>query len=206
MANSAEPSGATCAWTVLGRFGPSICAWTHGLPVSACCLEYPSLYTLEERFFSVNDGLPLVSPPKPRQAAFAPDLSVRLICPYCRDPNPTIIEEFRAGDLVCAGCGWSLEAVLLILRASGGYVLPYSYVLPSRNPVFPKTFAIGEGDDPSRVGGATDPLMEGMEQLDTIIGFKDKDMGISRELQRAATRSQDSRRRKLLSAFRDISS
>jgi hypothetical protein len=48
--------------------------------------------------------------------------------------------------------------------------------------------------------------MEGMEQLDTIIGFKDKDMGISRELQRAATRSQDSRRRKLLSAFRDISS
>jgi transcription initiation factor TFIIB len=48
---------------------------------------------------------PLASPPKPRQVAIAPDLSVRLICPDCRDPNPIIIEEFRAGDLVCAGCG-----------------------------------------------------------------------------------------------------
>jgi transcription initiation factor TFIIB len=48
---------------------------------------------------------PLASPPKPQQAAFAPDLSVRLICPDCRDPNPTIVEEFGAGDLVCGGCG-----------------------------------------------------------------------------------------------------
>ena len=48
--------------------------------------------------------------------------------------------------------------------------------------------------------------MEGVEQLDTIIGFKDKGTGIARELQRAATRSQDSRKQKLLSAFRDISS
>jgi transcription initiation factor TFIIB len=70
---------------------------------------------------------------------------------------------------------------------------------------FPKTFANDEGDDPSRVGAATDPLMEGMEQLYTIIGFKDRGTGIARELQRAATRSQNSRERKLLSAFRDIS-
>ena len=48
---------------------------------------------------------PLASPPKPQQAAFAPDLSVRLICLDCRDPNPTIIEEFGSGDLVCAVCG-----------------------------------------------------------------------------------------------------
>jgi transcription initiation factor TFIIB len=47
--------------------------------------------------------------------------------------------------------------------------------------------------------------MEGMEQLDTIIG-KDRGTGIARKLQRAATRSQDSRGQKLLSAFRDISS
>jgi len=104
--------------------------------------------------------------------------------------------------------GLSLATVLLILGASGGYVLPYSsYVLASWSPVFPKTFANDEGDDPSRVGAATDPLMEGMEQLDTIIGFKDRGTGIARELHRAATRPQDSRfRRKLLSAFRDISS
>jgi transcription initiation factor TFIIB len=48
---------------------------------------------------------PLASPPKRQQAAFAPDLSVRLICPDCRDPNPTIVEDFKAGDPVCAGCG-----------------------------------------------------------------------------------------------------
>lgn len=49
--------------------------------------------------------------------------------------------------------------------------------------------------------------MEGMEQLDTIIGFKDGGTGIARELQRAATRSQNARsERNLLSAFRDISS
>jgi transcription initiation factor TFIIB len=103
--------------------------------------------------------------------------------------------------------GWSLQTVLLILGASGGYVLPYlSYILASRSPVFPKTFADDEGDDPSRVGAASDPLMEGMEQLDTIIGFKDGGTGIARELRRAATHSRDSRSRKLLSAFRDISS
>ena len=103
--------------------------------------------------------------------------------------------------------GWSLASVLLILGASGGYVLQYSsYVLSGRNLVFPKTFANDEGDDPSRVGAATDPLMEGMEQLDTIIGFKDRGTGIARELQRAAARSRDSRSRNLLSAFRDISS
>src|SRR6266702_1366358 len=48
---------------------------------------------------------PLASPPKPQQATFAPDLSVRLICPDCRVPNTAIIEEFGAGDLVCRGCG-----------------------------------------------------------------------------------------------------
>ena len=107
--------------------------------------------------------------------------------------------------------GWSLATVLLILGASGGYVLLHnsSYILAGRNSAFPipKTFANDEGDDPSRVGAASDPLMEGMEQLDTIIGFKDGGTGIARELQRAATRSQNSRsERNLLSAFRDISS
>ncbi|KAF8256702.1 hypothetical protein EI94DRAFT_1763529 [Lactarius quietus] len=115
---------------------------------------------------------PLAQPPKPQQAAFAPDLSVRLICPDCRDPNPTIIEEFGAGDLVCGSCGLVLGDRVVDTRSEW------------------RTFANDEGDDPSRVGAAADPLMEGMEQLDTIIGFKDGGTGIARELQRAATRSQ----------------
>lgn len=69
-----------------------------------------------------------------------------------------------------------------------------------------QTFANDEGDDPSRVGAASDPLLEGMEQLDTVISFKDGGSGIARELQRAASRSQSSRsERNLLTAFRDIS-
>ncbi|KAH9002156.1 hypothetical protein EDB84DRAFT_1573325 [Lactarius hengduanensis] len=54
---------------------------------------------------------------------------------------------------------------------------------------------------------AAHPLMEGMEQLDTIISFKNGSTGIACELQRTATRSQNSRsERNLLSAFRDMSS
>lgn len=70
-----------------------------------------------------------------------------------------------------------------------------------------RTFANDEGDDPSRVGAASDPLLEGMEQLDTVISFRDGGSGIARELQRAASRSQSSRsERNLLTAFRDIGS
>ena len=46
---------------------------------------------------------------------------------------------------------------------------------------FCKTLANDEGDDPSRVGAA---LMDGMEQLDTVISFRDGGSGIARELQR----------------------
>lgn len=49
--------------------------------------------------------------------------------------------------------------------------------------------------------------MEGMEQLDTVISFKDGGSGIARELQRAASRSSASRsERNLLQAFREIAS
>ena len=71
---------------------------------------------------------------------------------------------------------------------------------------FCKTFANNEGDEPSRVGAAMDPLMDGMEQLDTVISFCDGGSGIARELQRAAPRGQASRsERNLMQAFCDIS-
>ncbi|KAJ8515792.1 hypothetical protein ONZ45_g6846 [Pleurotus djamor] len=120
---------------------------------------------------------------------FGPDLAVRLICPECRDPNPNIVEEFGSGDLVCGNCGLVLGDRIVDTRSEW------------------RTFANDEGDDPSRVGAASDPLMEGIEQLDTVISFRDGGSGIARELQRAASRSQNSRsERNLLTAFRDISS
>ncbi|KAH9022254.1 hypothetical protein EDB85DRAFT_2186885, partial [Lactarius pseudohatsudake] len=119
------------------------------------------------------------------------DLSVRLICPDCRDPNPTIIEEFGTGDLVCG----AVELVQVL----GDCIVDIRSEW--------RTFANDKGGDPSRVSAAAGPLMEGMEQLDTIIGFKDCGTGIACELQRAPTYSQNSRsKRNLLSAFRDISS
>jgi len=126
---------------------------------------------------------------QPAAQVFAPDLAVRLICPECRDPNPHIVEEFSSGDLVCGVCGLVLGDRVVDTRSEW------------------RTFANDEGDDPSRVGAASDPLLEGMEQLDTHISFKDGGSGIARELQRAASRSQASRQeRNLLSAFRDIAS
>jgi len=125
----------------------------------------------------------------PQPPTYGPDLAVRLICPECRDPNPNIVEEFGSGDLVCGNCGLVLGDRIVDTRSEW------------------RTFANDEGDDPSRVGAASDPLMEGMEQLDTVISFRDGGSGIARELQRAASRSQNSRsERNLLTAFRDISS
>ena len=52
-------------------------------------------------------------------------------------------------DILCVWVvGWSLVGVLLML-----------YLVGAQSP---KTFANDEGDDPSRVGAATDPHIEGM--------------------------------------------
>ncbi|KAJ2917457.1 hypothetical protein MD484_g2940, partial [Candolleomyces efflorescens] len=133
---------------------------------------------------------PLAANPKtPAAPTYGPDLAVRLICPECRDPNPNIVEEFGSGDLVCGNCGLVLGDRIVDTRSEW------------------RTFANDEGDDPSRVGAASDPLMEGIEQLDTVISFKDGGTGMARDLQRAAARSGGSRsERNILTAFRDISS
>lgn len=136
----------------------------------------------------ISQPFPLAVPPPPPKPSFGPDLAIRLICPECKDPNPKIIEEFGSGDLVCGTCGLVLGDRIVDTRSEW------------------RTFANDEGDDPSRVGAASDPLMDGIEQLDTLISFRDNNTGIARELQRAASRSSASRaERNLLSAFREIS-
>jgi hypothetical protein len=54
-----------------------------------------------------SQPFPLAGPQvqKVQAPSYGPDLSVRLICPECRDPNPEIAEEFGSGDLVCRNCG-----------------------------------------------------------------------------------------------------
>ncbi|KAH9029113.1 cyclin-like protein [Lactarius hengduanensis] len=120
---------------------------------------------------------PLASLPQPQQAAFEDDddLSLCLVYPDFSDPDTTVKEEFDAGDLVCGGCELVLGDRVVDTQSEW------------------RTFENDQGDDPSSAIAA-DPLMEGMEQLDTIIGFKDG---------RAATCSRSERH---LSAVRDISS
>ncbi|CAK5262854.1 unnamed protein product [Mycena citricolor] len=116
---------------------------------------------------------------------FRPDLNVRLICPDCKDPNPQIAEEFSSGDLVCASCGLVLGDRIVDTRSEW------------------RTFANDEGDDPSRVGAASDPLLG--EDLDTMVSFRDGGSGLAKELQRAASRAQSARsERSVLTAFRQI--
>ena len=85
------------------------------------------------------------------------------------------------------------------------------YLAHDKRLSFCKTLIVNdEGDDPSCVGATMDPLMDGMEQLDTVISFCYCGSGITQELhslQLAASRGQASRsERNLMQAFRDISS
>lgn len=66
-----------------------------------------------------------------------------------------------------------------------------------------QTFANDEGDDPSRVGSASNPL-DGPETFETGISFRDGNTGLSRELQRAAFKASTKSEKTLSSAYTDI--
>ncbi|VDB87247.1 unnamed protein product [Peniophora sp. CBMAI 1063] len=129
---------------------------------------------------------PLAAPQGPEQPDYGPDLAVRLICPDCRNPCPNIVEEFASGDLVCGDCGLVLGDRIVDTRSEW------------------RTFSNDEGDNPSRVGAASDPLLDGMGQFDTVISSKDGGSGVASDLQRAAARAQNSGSTRLVSAFQDI--
>ncbi|KAI6084459.1 cyclin-like protein [Hypoxylon rubiginosum] len=97
------------------------------------------------------------------------NLNSKLVCPDCNEHPPNLIEEFSSGDMVCASCGLVLGDRIVDTRSEW------------------RTFANDDqgGDDPSRVGDAGNPLLDGA-QLQTSIGFGE---GMrSRELHRAQNR------------------
>nr|XP_019010049.1 transcription initiation factor TFIIB [Kwoniella pini CBS 10737]OCF48830.1 transcription initiation factor TFIIB [Kwoniella pini CBS 10737] len=103
----------------------------------------------------------------------APNLNVRHLCPNCRTDPPNIIEEYSKGDLVCGDCGTILGDRIVDTRSEW------------------RTFAGDEnGDDPSRVGDAGNPLL-GSNHLDTVISHKDGRSGIARDLNRAVQRANN---------------
>ncbi|GJN93394.1 hypothetical protein Rhopal_006449-T1 [Rhodotorula paludigena] len=116
------------------------------------------------------------------------------------DPDaPAAPQEFRQDlnvRLTCPDCGDQTE--LMEEFSSGDLVCGNCG----------RSFADSEGDDPSRVGGPADPLLDSAEQLSTVISFKDNNTGVARSLQMAAARvakdQQGGSGRDLQSAFREI--
>ncbi|KAJ2851172.1 transcription initiation factor IIB [Coemansia brasiliensis] len=106
------------------------------------------------------------------KSASASMFSVQLICRNCRDDIPHIIEDFSSGELVCGDCGLVLGDRIIDVRSEW------------------RTFADSEGDDPSRVGSAGNPLLDG-NQLDTVISRTGGSSELTKYLSRAQKKTSD---------------
>ncbi|ORY03902.1 TFIIB-domain-containing protein [Basidiobolus meristosporus CBS 931.73] len=116
-----------------------------------------------------------------------PDLNVKVMCKECKNPVPNIVEEFASGDLVCGDCGLVLGDRIIDTRSEW------------------RTFANDDGDDPSRVGAAANPLLSG-SQLDTVISKTDGGSGTARDLSKIQGRSSAVKgERNLVQAYKEIS-
>ncbi|KAI9294005.1 cyclin-like protein [Neoconidiobolus thromboides FSU 785] len=108
------------------------------------------------------------------------------MCKDCRNPIPNIVEEFASGDLVCGDCGLILGDRIIDTRSEW------------------RTFANDEGDDPSRVGAAANPLLEG-NQLDTGISKLGVTSAAGKDMIRFVNRANNNKGiRGRLQAFKDI--
>ncbi len=122
-----------------------------------------------------------------KEAEWQENLNIRLICPECKEEPPNLIEEFASGDTVCASCGLVLSGRIVDTRSEW------------------RTFANDDqgNDDPSRVGDAANPLLNG-SQLHTTISFGDGGAK-SRELHRAQNKAtHDKSTKTLLAAYKEI--
>jgi transcription initiation factor TFIIB len=118
------------------------------------------------------------------------DLNLRLMCRRCRDEIPTIVEDFKAGDLICGNCGLVLGNRIIDTRSEW------------------RTFANSDDSsgDPSRVGAEQNPLLGSTGALDsTLISGLDQGTGISKELGRAHNKvAHDRATQNILESFKMI--
>lgn len=118
-----------------------------------------------------------------------PNLNITLVCPDCKTYPPDLIERFSEGDIVCGTCGLVLSDRVVDTRSEW------------------RTFSNDDqnGDDPSRVGDAGNPLLD-HENLSTMISTSPDSMKIGRELHRAQQKSLvDRKDNHLVAAFAKIS-
>lgn len=140
---------------------------------------------------NLNLGKPAASVnPTPTPQHRRNEVNYRVMCPGCRNPTPNLHEDFSNGDLICVDCGIVVGEHLIDTRSEW------------------RTFSNDNagGDDPSRVGGPTNPLLDNDQQLDTMISSRDNFTGMSKELSRAQGRVVGKAADKaLMNAFRTIS-
>lgn len=118
-----------------------------------------------------------------------PDLNIVLSCPECKVFPPELAERFAEGDVVCALCGLVLSDKIVDTRSEW------------------RTFSNDDqnGDDPSRVGEASNPLLDG-NQLSTMISYQGDTSRAGRDLNKAQNKSVvDKKDNALQSAYAKIS-
>lgn len=132
--------------------------------------------------------MPDPAPMLKSQEPWRENLNMQVICPDCKESPPNLIEEFAAGDMVCGSCGLVLGDRIVDTRSEW------------------RTFSNDDqgNDDPSRVGDAANPLLNG-SQLQTTIAYNDGAAGRSRDLHRAQNKAtHDKSNKGLLTAYKEI--
>ncbi|KAI4132727.1 MAG: hypothetical protein LQ338_000557 [Usnochroma carphineum] len=122
------------------------------------------------------------------QEPWRQDLAMRLICKDCKEDPPNIVEDFSAGDTVCGSCGLVLGDRIVDTRSEW------------------RTFTNDDqnNDDPSRVGDAANPLLNGA-QLQTSIAFGAGGSAKARDLSRAQNKAvHDKATKVLMAAYKEI--
>lgn len=125
----------------------------------------------------------------PDEPFSGPNLNITLTCPECKIFPPDLIERFSEGDIVCGSCGLVLSDRVVDTRSEW------------------RTFSNDDqnGDDPSRVGDAGNPLLES-EDLSTMISYVPENVKAGRELNRAQSKSLvDKKDNALAAAYAKIS-
>lgn len=121
-----------------------------------------------------------------QQRAWEANHNVSMMCPDCRECPANLVEEFSSGDMVCGSCGLVLGDRIVDTRSEW------------------RTFSNDDqgGDDPSRVGDAANPFLNGA-QLETTISYTPG--GVGRELHRAQSKTtHDKTAKGLLAAYKEI--
>ena len=139
--------------------------------------------------YTLSPGaIPDVEPQvEPTDEEWRQNLSVRMVCPDCKEDPPNLVEDPQAADVICEDCGMVLSQRGIDQRAEW------------------RTFANDDqgNDDPSRVGDGPNLLLNG-SQLQTNIAFGDGSLR-SKELHRAQSKSNaDKGNKNLLQAFKQI--